>query len=248
MQFQYNQQPAYLSWYTQQILTVSVDKPYGKEVLCRGFLKDSQTPIPMPELLNYLYSNPDLLLKMTCQQIKDFTNEICCDIGTPRIWVNIAGQLIADDRLFQALWHSTLVKIPDQQRRCLVLEVCEDDMNNHTIMERVVFLQDNGFAVAMDDFGSGHSNLQRLSQVRFDIIKLDLGLIVGAPDDLWQASFYREIVSLCSSQGCLVVAEGVETHSQSDFVRWAGVDLIQGFFYSKPSATEEQPSCSEVTL
>ena len=54
------------------------------------------------------------------------------------------------------------------------------------------------------------------------------------PEDLWAASFYREIVSLCAAKGCLIVAEGVETQLQSDFVRWAGVDLIQGFLYSFP--------------
>ena len=79
-----------------------------------------------------------------------------------------------------------------------------------------------------------HSNLLRLNQAEFDIIKLDLKLLNKVPHDLWNASFYREIVNLCASKGCLIVAEGVETQSQSDFVRWAGVDLIQGFLYSSP--------------
>jgi EAL domain-containing protein (putative c-di-GMP-specific phosphodiesterase class I) len=98
----------------------------------------------------------------------------------------------------------------------------------------VSYLKDKGFVIAMDDFGSGYSNLLRLSKTPFDIIKLDLKLLERIPNDIWATSFYREIVNLCSSTGCMIVSEGVETQIQSDFVRWAGVDLIQGFLYATP--------------
>ena len=76
----------------------------------------------------------------------------------------------------------------------------------------------------------------RLSQVNFDFIKLDLQLIKNVPEDLWATSLYKGIIELCSSKGSLIVAEGVETKAQSDYIRWAGVNIIQGFLYSKPYA------------
>ena len=61
-------------------------------------------------------------------------------------------------------------------------------------------------------------------------------LIKNVPEDLWATSLYKGIIELCSSKGSLIVAEGVETKAQSDYIRWAGVNIIQGFLYSKPYA------------
>lgn len=235
MKFDYLGQNAHLSWYTQDLITTSLDAPYGREVLCRGFISETQTLIPMGELMPYLYNHCELLLSMTCQQISDvFQKQFMPSNSAVSTWINIAGQLIADDDLFEQLWLNAFSSLTTKQKQTLVLEICEDDISDDTVIERVSFLKKNGFMIAMDDFGSGHSNLLRLNQSQFDIIKLDLKLLNKVPTDLWVTSFYREIVNLCSSKGCLIVAEGVETQAQSDFVRWAGVDLIQGFLYSKP--------------
>ncbi len=242
MSFDYNGQAAYLVWYKQNLITSSLDTIYGQEILCRGFLVHTDKPIPMHELMPYLCRHNQLLLAVTCQQITDSmaamapsnsakNKQTAAIVST---WINIAGQIIADKELFEQLWRLVLCTLSESQKQQLVLEVCEDDISSDIVFQRVSFLKHNGFVIAMDDFGSGHSNLQRLSQIPFDIIKLDLGLLQQVPTDLWSASFYREIVNLCSSTGGLIVAEGIESQLQSDFVRWAGVDLIQGFLYSKP--------------
>ncbi|MFK5949444.1 MAG: EAL domain-containing protein [Methylococcales bacterium] len=120
------------------------------------------------------------------------------------------------------------------QKSNIILEICEDSVSDYQTASVVKFLQNNNFRVALDDLGSSHSNLIKLSQSNFDFIKLDLNLIKNVPQDLWKSSLYKEVISLCSSKGGMTVAEGVETQVQSDFIRWAGVDLIQGFLYSKP--------------
>lgn len=236
MKFNFHGQNAQLIWYSQDIMTTSVDAVYGKEILCRGFVAGSESPIAMPGLLSYLQAHSELLLIMTCQQIKETLSEKAGDSSARiRIWINIAGQLITDNNLFEHLYKHALCPLTIKQKQNLVLEICEDDISDEVVIERLTFLKEQGFVIAMDDFGSGHSNLLRLSHTQFDIIKLDLKLLVKVPDNLWAASFYREIVNVCSSTGSLIVAEGVETQTQSDFVRWAGVDLIQGFLYSKPT-------------
>lgn len=235
MKFDYQGQNAHLSWYTQDLMTASLDTVYGRELLCRGFITDTQTPIPMGTLMPYLYNHSELLLTMTCQQIDDiYQRQNMPSDPAVSTWINIAGQLIADHDLFEQLWQNALCSLTLRQKQYLVLEICEDDISDDAVIERVSFLKKNGFVIAMDDFGSGHSNLLRLNQAHFDIIKLDLKLLNRVPADLWATSFYREIVNLCSSKGSLIVAEGVETQAQSDFVRWSGVDLIQGFLYASP--------------
>ena len=71
MKFNFLGQHAELIWYSQDIMTASLDVIYGREILCRGFITSSQSPIAMTELIHYLHNNRDLLLAMTCQQIKD---------------------------------------------------------------------------------------------------------------------------------------------------------------------------------
>lgn len=235
MEFNYLGKRAYLSWYTQDLLTASLDNIYGREVLCRGYLQQNNQSIPMGDLMAFLYNEHKLLLRMTCQQIKDMVR---CDSLTQNrsttTWINLAGPLVADQYLFEQLWEEALSPLTTAQRALFVLEICENDIKNDLVNERVSYLKNNGFIIAMDDFGSGYSNLLRLSKTPFDIIKLDLKLLEHVPHDIWAASFYREIVNLCSSTGCMIVSEGVETQIQSDFVRWSGVDLIQGFLYATP--------------
>ena len=235
MKFNYLGNEAYLHWVTQDLVTSSLDSVYGQEVLCRGFLQQTDQPIAMQELIPFLYKNQQLLLKMTCQQIKDMTQWYKQNPDSSiTTWINLAGSLIADKALFEQLCKEVLLPLTTKQRAVFVLEICENDIKSEIVIERVSYLKREGFTIAMDDFGSGHSNLLRLSETPFDIIKLDLQLLTRIPNDIWAASFYREIVNLCSSTGCMIVSEGVETQTQSDFVRWAGVDLIQGFLYSIP--------------
>ena len=252
IRFNYQGQSAVLIWYRQKLMTASLEHHYGQEVLCRGFyIEDDDLPgavdqqalaaagrqIPMPELLAFLNRNTELLLQMTCQQIAVVladSGKVSEDNIIPTSWINLAGPLIADPILFEQLWQNCLSTIGSQDKQCLVLEICEHDADDEQVFKRVSFLKQHGFIIAMDDFGSGASNLLRLHQAPFDIIKLDLKLLHQVPENLLAASFYREVINLCASRGCLIVAEGIENLLQSDFVRWAGVDLIQGFLYSRP--------------
>lgn len=244
MLFNYSGREAHLVWYSQELFTAGLDNGYGREVLCRGFFLDSGAKIPMRELIPYLYRNTELLLRMTSQQIKDTLDTQFEDESS--IWINLAGPLIASDQLFKKLWQDVLLDLDEKQKQRLVLEICEHDISDEIVSRRVSFLKQHEFSIAMDDFGAGYSNLQRLLQAPFDIIKLDLKLLNDVPTDLWAASFYHQIIKLCSSKGCIIVAEGVETQLQSDFVRWAGVDLIQGYLYSTP--TEHRYSvCQQTT-
>ncbi|MEZ9110910.1 MULTISPECIES: EAL domain-containing protein [Vibrio] len=233
--FLYHGHEAHLHWYAQQLITASLTSTYGQELLTRGFYAENGQPIHTGELINYLTANSNLLLDMTIQQLDDLIIQPALSRAeSKQVWINISGKLIADNSLFDQFWQRGLSQVSPNKKPYLVLEICEDSIDDKAIVERINQLQNQGFKVAMDDFGSGHSNLIRLSQINFDYIKLDLELIKRIPDELWSTSLYKEIIELCSSKGALIVAEGVENQPQSDFIRWAGVDIIQGFLYSKP--------------
>jgi EAL domain-containing protein (putative c-di-GMP-specific phosphodiesterase class I) len=95
-----------------------------------------------------------------------------------------------------------------------------------------------GFLVAVDDFGSGHSNLDRLLTLRPDIVKLDRSLIHAHQPDQ-RESVMPKLVSLLHEAGMLVVAEGIETEEDLLLAARSGVDFVQGFLFGQPS-----PGCS----
>ena len=100
-------------------------------------------------------------------------------------------------------------------------------------------LHREGFSVAMDDFGSGYSSLNVLKNLQFDSIKLDKEFLNGFSQNLHAQKVIEGTVSMIKSLGVKVIAEGVETQQQADFLRKTGCDLAQGYFFARPLPAEE---------
>lgn len=100
-------------------------------------------------------------------------------------------------------------------------------------------LHRKGFSVAMDDFGSGYSSLNVLKNLQFDGIKLDKGFLDGFEANSNAKKVIEGAVAMIKSLGVEVIAEGVETKEQADFLRKIGCDVAQGYLFSKPMAVEE---------
>lgn len=114
--------------------------------------------------------------------------------------------------------------------------------NLERVQEVVRELHLYGFSVAMDDFGSGYSSLNLLKDLRFDTIKLDKEFLNEFEENPRSKCIIEGAVKMLKTLGVRVVAEGVETREQADFLRETGCDLAQGFFFSRPVsiATFEQ--------
>ena len=99
-----------------------------------------------------------------------------------------------------------------------------------------------GFPVAMDDFGSGYSSLNVLKELKFDSIKLDKEFLAGFEENPRAQKVIQGAINMIKTLGVRVVAEGVETREQAEFLRNCGADLAQGYFFSRPVtiATFEQ--------
>ena len=123
----------------------------------------------------------------------------------------------------------------------LSLEITEsmvmDDPN--FAIDIVKRLQGLGIYVALDDFGTGYSSLNYLQQFSIDVIKIDRSFIKDICEQDDSAVIANAIVTLAHGLGCRVLAEGVETKFQSDYLRDHGCDLVQGFLYSKPLPADE---------
>lgn len=110
--------------------------------------------------------------------------------------------------------------------------ICAEDPD--IIYKKIRHLQDAGFKVAMDDFGSGYSSLNMLKEMPLDIIKMDLKFLDGGENIERSRNILRTLISLAQSMNLFVVVEGVETQEQVDFLKSVGNCHLQGYYFSKP--------------
>jgi EAL domain-containing protein (putative c-di-GMP-specific phosphodiesterase class I) len=97
-------------------------------------------------------------------------------------------------------------------------------------------IRELGVSVALDDFGTGYSSLAYLQKLPIDSLKIDRSFVSAIGE---QTTVIRAILSLAHSLGMKVVAEGVETIAQREFLLSIGCNEMQGFFFSKPAAPDE---------
>ena len=102
-----------------------------------------------------------------------------------------------------------------------------------------------GIRVAADDVGAGNAGLRLLSQLRFDIVKIDLSLVQGGSGQNQSLEIVRTLRDLADRWGALVVAEGIETPAQLEVVRSLGIGAGQGYLLGRPA---EQPPTTSINL
>ena len=118
----------------------------------------------------------------------------------------------------------------------LKLELTESMLvdNVEDVIEKMKVLKQRGVNFSMDDFGTGYSSLLYLKLLPIDQLKIDRSFVRDVLTDLNDAAIARTIVALGQSLGLSVIAEGVETQVQRDFLAANGCDLYQGYFFSRP--------------
>ncbi|MEA1915276.1 MAG: EAL domain-containing protein [Campylobacterota bacterium] len=124
----------------------------------------------------------------------------------------------------------------------LVLELLEDESAKDfkVIKSFIHEVKQYGIKIAIDDFGAGYSNFERLLDYQPDILKIDGCLIKNIENDTFSLSVVKTIVSFAKEQNILTVAEFVENENIFKILSELGIDYSQGYFFGKPVALEEQ--------
>lgn len=110
---------------------------------------------------------------------------------------------------------------------------------SEALYQTIADFRKSGIQICLDDFGSGYANLNTVLKLPFSTIKLDRSLLNGICYDDQIALLYKNIVAVMQNLGHKVVAEGVETQKEIDLLKQWGVDLVQGYYYTKPLDSEQ---------
>lgn len=126
----------------------------------------------------------------------------------------------------------------------LYFEITESAYMNDQkkLTERIQMIKNLGFKIAMDDFGSGYSSLNSLKDIPIDVLKLDMGFLRGGTNIERGNEIVAHMIDMAKALELKIVAEGVETKEQADFLTDRGVDVIQGYFYARPMPLSDYES------
>jgi EAL domain-containing protein (putative c-di-GMP-specific phosphodiesterase class I) len=152
-----------------------------------------------------------------------------------RLFLNTRPNGFIVSREYRHLVEATLGRLhlsPDR----IVLEVLEVPGGNlQQLVEGIASFREQGFLIALDDFGAGHSNIDRVWQLQPDIVKLDRGVIEQAAQNSRVARLLLRLISLLHDAGALVLAEGVETAREAMIAMECDADFVQGFYFARPA-------------
>ncbi len=155
------------------------------------------------------------------------------------ISVNVSRAHFAEENLAEHICEIVdTFKVPHEY---IELELTESAFfdDKAVLLETVNKLKSFGFKVSMDDFGAGYSSLNSLKELPLDIIKIDAEFFRSVDDIERSNLIVGETITLAKKLGMQIVAEGIETRDQVDFLAKKDCDLIQGFYFSKPLPVEE---------
>ena len=186
-----------------------------------------------------------MILERACRFTKQLISMGHQDI---RMAVNISGiQLLMDDFVDTV---SDIIHRTGIETRNLELEITESIMlGNYAMINEVLQkLRDMGIEVSMDDFGTGFSSLASIGELAIDIVKIDRHFIMKIVEGTEKNLIADEIISMAHKLGLQVIAEGVETPMQREYLMRSGCRIMQGYYFSRPLCEEKAMSLLESAL
>ena len=222
------------TFYTQPVVDINCGKPVSAEALVR-WVKDGRviSPgeyIPLLERTGYVVMLDQYIWERVFERQRAMLDQgvetITCSVNVSRI----DFELIDVAQLFQSLKEKYRI-----DPKLIGIEVTESAYvdNYDTVQKTISRLRELGFRIYLDDFGSGYSNLNSLSDMKLDILKLDMKFVQGR-DEQRTIKIMESIINMAHLLNLPVVCEGVETEAQLKMVRALGIYYVQGYYYYRP--------------
>ena len=220
----------------QPICSIKKRAIVGIEALSRGIHPDG-TIIP-PDSLFSQAKDEKLTLELdrlcrTCA-IEDFS-KVRSHIAETTLFLNVDTSILKEGVVGSGHLREAVTRAgldPNQ----IVIEIIESQTKDICALKHFIDIhREQGFLIALDDVGVGHSNLDRIALLKPDLLKIDKG-IVQSIHEHHAREVFRALANLAHTTGSLVVAEGLEDEDQIYQVLELGADLLQGFYLAHPQA------------
>jgi EAL domain-containing protein (putative c-di-GMP-specific phosphodiesterase class I) len=192
--------------------------------------------IPLAEECGLIASLGEWVLTTACRQIKEWQDKFDDQLS---IAVNVSSQQFfhsdVAEIVLKAVFEASL------KPSSLTLELTETILMNDVeeTIATLMKLRDAGTSLAMDDFGTGYSSLSYLKRLPLDTLKIDRSFVMDLENNSDDAAICAAIIAMAHNLDLKVIAEGVETQEQLNYLRDQGCDEIQGFLISKPLPASE---------
>lgn len=216
----------------QSIVSAKTGEIYGYEALMRPQSNVFKSPLEFIRIARTgakLYEIERLTWLLSLRNYREQVNK---------------GNISPDKKIFINSLSNCIMKNEDidilesensQYLKNIVLEVLESDkVNDEYIQKKQRIVRKWGAKVALDDFGSGYNNEYALITINPNIIKIDRSIISGCDRDISRMSIISNLIQIAKTKNIMVLAEGVETYNEMKTVIECGVDLLQGYYLTRP--------------
>ena len=192
--------------------------------------------IPLAEDNNLILPLGEWVLETV---LDNFQGEAHPALNDLKISINLSGQQLGDDHHFRNI--SNQIKISKIDPARIQLEITETSIfeNVGQTTHELKRLESLGVKLAIDDFGTGYSSLSYMEQFPNDAIKIDIPFIKRIKHRKIHLPILKGIISIAHEMGLDVIAEGVETQAQVDYLQDQGCNLMQGYYFYKPVSLSE---------
>ncbi|MFZ5775143.1 MAG: EAL domain-containing protein [Thermodesulfobacteriota bacterium] len=226
--------------YHQPKVKIASGRVAGMEALVRWRASDGRlvSPldfIPLAEETGLIVAIGEQVLRQACVDAKTWLQAHDPNL---RLSVNLSPRQFMQEDLLATV--TAILKETGYPPERLELEITESAVmaNEEAAIAILLKLKSLGVRLALDDFGTGYSSLHYLRKLPFDTIKMDRSFVKDLPDDPSCAAIANTILTLAHNLGMEVVAEGVETREQLEFLRARNCGEIQGYLFSPPIPAE----------
>lgn len=219
--------------YLQPKYSISESKLIGAEALVRWIdpekgLVPPNDFIPVFEKNGFVVKIDEYIWESACREIRKWLDK---GITPVPISVNVSRVHLNNGDFLNFL--NDLIKKYDIPKEYLELEITEstENINSNAMIQAA---KEQGFRLLMDDFGSGYSSLNTLKNTPFDVLKIDKSFLSSSMESKRGQKIISHTIAMSQDIGLDLIAEGVETKEQADFLYNCGCDVAQGFLYSRP--------------
>lgn len=224
--------------YLQPKHSIKTGKIIGAEALARwqhptkGMISPGDF-IPVFEQNGFILKLDSFIWEEACKRIRSWIDS---GIAPVPISVNVSREYLQTFDVVEKI--TSLLNKYNVPISLLELEITEsvDGIGVEDIVKR---MKDAGFTMLMDDFGSGYSSLNMLKTTQFDVLKIDRSFLSEFMESARGRKIIEHTISMSQDIGLDIIAEGVETIEQAEFLSECGCDSAQGFYYSKPIPVAE---------